>query len=279
MPAKRKTRTGATAQPMGPDDASRLPNWMTTVPEILTIKQVQARRDWMEAIYSDEIVRKIASAGRFSDPIDIPALKEFLVVVGLWFDDHKDSRNPSASHAAEREQLKRIAKQAEKLETALVGATSVTAEVLWRPFSHMMLWLHPDAPSHIIPELGLTVTRRQHTDGAFEMQHLLPHQMIEAVSVIRKTAELAASKLPTQKGGNREFEALLNWINSAFHFWTKNSLLAFDPRSPAFDFCYIAFKRLVQDITESQIRTAMRTINGRHRRLRAQMERSVQKSK
>jgi len=261
-PTRRRTTVGSSP---ATDEASQVrPKWLSTVPEILTPEEARAKREWIAALYTKEIVSKAAKAAQLAKPADIKALKEHFVLTGLWFIDQKDLRHPNASYAVEREQLRNIASQAKKLRQSLATLNDEAARSLWHVFGYSLAMLHPKFPSGHVTDFGLTVTKRQHTDGAFEIQHLRPHQIAEAIFVLEKLAEQTSPTLPTKKGGQHQDEVLLNWINSARHFWLRHSQMAFDPRNHAYDFCYVGFQPLDGNISEQKIKTAMRAVNKRH---------------
>jgi len=217
----------------------------------------------MAALYSDEVIQKIAKAARFEDPSCIEDMKQFLISVGHWFVDHKNDRHPGTSFATDRDQLKKISVLAGKLESLLLAMSEVSAKSLWHPFGDAARMVYPALQSSFITDFGLTVTKREYDNDTFEIQHLRPHQLMEAIHVLKQLAEEAASALPAKKGGQQQFEPRQNWIVSAQNFWIRHSKSAFDPRTPAFDFCYQAFERLDGSVTPQQIRSAMRAANKR----------------
>jgi hypothetical protein len=245
----------------GPATKSPTPKWMLPVSETLSLQEARDRMAWVAALYDDKTLLKIAKATRFKDGCDNSIIKEFLVIVGCWYLERKDDRDPMASFAANKVELRKIASLAKKLETALEEMSEVSAISLWQPFQHLTMMVHPNVPSGHVTDFGLTITKRSHADGAFEMQHLRPHQIEEAIRVLQRLAEQAAIALPEQKGGQRQFIGLQNWVSSAQYFWRAHSLLAFDPRSAALDFCYLAFKQLDGNVSRQQLGSAMRAAN------------------
>jgi hypothetical protein len=231
------------------------------VPDIPTPEEVQAKRAWVEARYPENIINKIAKAARLKDPGTIAAMKGFLIDVGLWYLDHKDLPDPSASLEPEREQLEAVAATAAKLTKLLQSMSETSAISLWHPFQHISL-LALRSPPNFVTDFGLTVIQRPYgDDGAFVIEHLRPHQIEEAVRVLQQLATQAAQSLPKQRAGQRQFGPRQDWIRSAAHFWRNHSKLAFDPRSPAADFCHLALQQLDKSVTEAQIRSGIRAAN------------------
>jgi len=231
------------------------------VPDIPTPEEVQAKRAWVEARYPPNIIKKIAKAARFKNADTVAAMRDFLILAGLWYLDHKDVRDPSASLELEREQLIAIATAAAKLEKLLQTMGDISAISLWHPFQQISL-LALRMPSNFVTDFGLTIIQRPYgDDGAFAIEHLRPHQIEEAIHVLSHLARQAALSLPKQRAGQRQFGPRQDWIKSAAHFWRSHSSVAFDPRSAAAGFCYLAFQQLDKSVTEAQIRSGMRAAN------------------
>ncbi len=211
-----------------PEAGHSIPKWMISGPEILDDQEVRGRQAWVAAQYPDTIIADIANAARFKNSKDIADMREFLLKAGYMFSKRKGNRQPRASFAPDRKQLETIARLADQPESELANLSDVSAISLWHPFQQVMTVL-PSGRGYTT-EYGLTIFERPQNDGSFIIEHLRPHQIEEAVYVIRCLAEQAAASFPAQKGGQPQIGVRQSWILSAQHFWREHSRLAFDPR-------------------------------------------------
>ena len=201
------------------------------------------------------------------------------MLAGCWFTERRDDRDPNDSYEPDRDQLEAIAAQAAKLKELLTSMSNVSAESLWHPFHQISLLVLRMPPSGFVTNFGLTVFQRAHANGSFSIEHLRPHQIEEAVRVLHLLAAQAATSLPKQKGGQRQFRPRQDWVNSARYFWRSHSKYAFDTRSAAVDFCHLAFRQLDKNVKEQEIRSAIRSANALYKELEKRRSQPAQESR
>ena len=231
---------------------------MRSVPESLTVEEVEERKAWVAALYPDEVVQEIIQKSHLSVENDVADTKEFLLKAGYWYIDHKDVRNPGTSYLADRTQLESIAAAASGLATSLSGLSEVSARTLWHPFHHSWQFASPWVEHGSKTAFGLTIKKYPQSDGSIAVQHLKPADIEEALDVLHHLAASAADSFPLQKGGQPQDLNRHNWTVSALHFWRGHSDIAFDYRSIAFNFCQLGFCRLDPNVSHEQIASAMR---------------------
>jgi len=251
------------------DAATIVQNWMLTVPESPSARYVRDRQKWVKARYPAAKIAEIAKAARFSTPQVIRKMNQFLLTAGYVYDDQKNNRSPIASFAPDREYLGDIAQLADSLGSALRNMNDVQARSFWHPLTHVQTG--PASGRTFQTSYGLTVTERPNPDGTFVIEHLRPHQIMEAIEVTRNLANAAVTGLPKLKGGHPQVEALQNWIRGAQLFWRDQTSAAFTPvmlygkpASPALAFCWLAFQQLDANVEPTQLASAMRSVNKKY---------------
>jgi hypothetical protein len=260
MPNRKRDRKQAPKANHTPGDVA-VPKWMITVPETPTPEELHDRREWVAALYPDDGIQKIVGAARVLKEVSATKLRDCLIEWGLQYNDRKNDRHERASFAPDRRQLDQIASYADKLEIALANLSDVSAISFWHPLHHVSMQTNPMGPQSHVTDFGLSIHKYKQDDGSLEIRYLRPPQIEEAVHVIRRLAEDAATSLPKQSGGQPQFGARLFWIHSARNFWRHYSSIAFDPRSTAFYFCFEALSRLDSSVTPQQVSSLMRAAN------------------
>ena len=270
MTKKTRVRTVAT---QGSSSGRALPSsqfdlntWMISVPTPPSAEEVEARQDWIFARYPEDVVQTIVEAARFKDPQIIWSIRIFLQTAGEIFKDKEYDRLPTQSFASDKNYLQQIAVLARDLEAKIGAMNPIQAECFWHPMKQMHVG--PASGRTFKTSFGLTVTERSWPDQTFVVEHLRPHQIIEAIQVVRNLATDASGSLRNQRGGRNTFPALDGWIRNAQRFWRAHSKSAFtpvmakgQPASPALAFCYLALRQLNGNIQPTQIASAMRKLN------------------
>ena len=254
----------------GPGDgAAIVPNWMLTVPESPSARDVRNRKEWVKAKYPAAKIAEIAKAARFSDPQVVRKMKRFLLMAGYVLMDQRNDRSPTESFAPDRKCLAEIAQLADSLNGALRTMNELQANRFWHLLTHIKTG--PASGRSFKTPYGLTVIERPNPDGSFVIEHLRPHQIMESIEVTRNLANAAIETLPKLKGGHPQVEALQNWIRGAQMFWRDHTCAAFtpemvkgEPASPALAFCWLAFQQLDGSIKPTQLASAMRAVNKKY---------------
>ena len=272
--ARDATTDKAVAAPSRDNSSSRdrsdiqldMDNWMISVPFPPSEEEIQARRDWIAARYPEDVIKEIAAAARFKTPEVVSAMRGFLLNAGEVFKLQEYDRPPGQSFAPDKQYLQQIALLARDLIAVIGGMNHIQADSFWHPMKQVHSG--PATGKSFKTNFGLTVVERPWPENVFVIEHLRPHQLIEAIQVVRNLANDAAGALPSQRGGRNTFPAMEVWISSAQRFWRAHSSSAFtpvlakgDPASPALAFCYLAFKPLNGSIRPTQIASAMRRLN------------------
>ena len=268
----KKTRVRSVAT-QGSSPARALPSsgfdhntWMISAPFPPNGADIQARRDWIAARYPESVVEEIAAAARFKSPEVITTMRSFLLTAGEVFKDQEFDRLPTQSYAPDKSHLLQISRLAADLISEIGSMNQIQAECFWHPMKQVHTG--PASGKTFKTSFGLSIIERPWPDNAFVLEYLRPHQIIEAIQIVRILASGAADSLPVQIGGRNPFPALENWISSAQQFWRRYSSYAFapvlargNPASSALAFCYLAFKQLNGSIQPNQIASVMRSIN------------------